>query len=284
MAILLGLAASLSYGAADFLGGLATRRTTSHAVVLASQAVGLTVLVLGLPILLDEPLTAGAAGWGAVSGLIGVTGILLLYRGLADGRMSVVAPTSAVLGASVPVVYGLAIGEDPSGAKLAGVAIAMVAVALVSAVPQRPSEEWASPRVPRRGLPEAIGAGLAFGAFFLTFNAAGDAGGGAWPLLASRVVSVLALTAVAVLGRRRVVLPRRIRPAVAATGLLDTGANLFFLIASRLGFLSIVSVLTSLYPATTVLLARTVLKERMSLTQVAGLGAAGAGILLITLG
>lgn len=284
MAILLGLAASVSYGVADFLGGLATRRTTALAVVLGSQVVGLAVLVLSLPIVLGERLTAGAAGWGGVSGLIGASGILLLYRGLAQGRMSVVAPTSAVLGASVPVVYGLAIGEDPSGAKLTGVGIAMVAVALVSAVPTRPSGEWGAPRIPRRGLPEAIGAGLAFGAFFLTFNEAGDAGGGAWPLVASRVVSVLALTAVVALGRRPVALPRRIRPAVAATGVLDTSANLFFLIGSRLGFVSIVSVLTSLYPATTVLLARAVLKERMSLTQVAGMGAAAAGILLITLG
>lgn len=284
MAVLLGLAASVSYGVADFLGGLATRRTTALAVVLGSQVVGLGVLALGLPIILDERLTAGALGWGAVSGLVGVSGVLLLYKGLAHGRMSVVAPTSAVLGASVPVVYGLAIGEDPSAARLAGVGVALVAVALVSAVPHRSSEEWAAPHLPRRGLPEAIGAGLAFGAFFLTFNEAGDAGGGAWPLVASRTVSVLALTSVALLGRRPVAIPRRIRPAVAATGVLDTSANLFFLIASRRGFVSIVSVLTSLYPATTVLLARTILKERMSLTQVAGLGAAAAGILLITLG
>ena len=278
MPIILGLGAALSYGAADFFGGTAARRVGPAAVVLFSQAIGLSAFLLFLPLYVSDHLTTRSAAWAGLSGLVGAVGVGLLYRGLAAGRMSVVAPISAVVGATVPVVVSLATGESPSAMQLAGVLVALVAVALVSATPER---EGGAGR--RRGLPEAFGAGLAFGIFFLTFNEAGDQGG-VWPLVVARLASVTLFGAIALLGRRRVRFDRGVRLPIVATGLLDLGANLFFLLGSQRGLLSIVAVLTSLYPGTTVLLARVVLRERMTPLQSGGLVAALVGIALITAG
>jgi len=276
--IVLGLAAALSYGAADFLGGTAAKRVGPAAVVLFSQAIGLTVFLLFLPLFIDDGLTSGSAAWAGLSGLVGAVGVGLLYRGLAAGRMSVVAPVSAVVGATVPVVVALTTGESPTSMQLVGVLVALVAVALVSATPERDPGAGR-----RRGLPEAFGAGLAFGIFFLTFNEAGDQGG-VWPLVVARLASVALFGAIALLGRRRVRFERGVRLPIAATGVLDLAANLCFLLGSQRGLLSIVAVLTSLYPGTTVLLARVVLRERMTPLQSGGLVAALVGIALITAG
>ncbi|HEX9823948.1 MAG TPA: EamA family transporter [Actinomycetota bacterium] len=278
MPIVLGLAAALSYGAADFLGGTAAKRVGPAAVVLFSQAIGLTVFLLFLPLFIDDGLTSGSAAWAGLSGLVGAVGVGLLYRGLAAGRMSVVAPVSAVVGATVPVVVALTTGESPTSMQLVGVLVALVAVALVSATPERDPGAGR-----RRGLPEAFGAGLAFGIFFLTFNEAGDQGG-VWPLVVARLASVALFGAIALLGRRRVRFERGVRLPIAATGVLDLAANLCFLLGSQRGLLSIVAVLTSLYPGTTVLLARVVLRERMTPLQSGGLVAALVGIALITAG
>ena len=278
MPIVLGLAAALSYGAADFLGGTAAKRVGPAAVVLFSQAIGLTVFLLFLPLFIDDGLTSGSAAWAGLSGLVGAVGVGLLYRGLAAGRMSVVAPVSAVVGATVPVVVALTTGESPTSMQLVGVLVALVAVALVSATPERDPGAGR-----RRGLPEAFGAGLAFGIFFLTFNEAGDQGG-VWPLVVARLASVALFGAIAMLGRRRVRFERGVRLPIAATGVLDLAANLCFLLGSQRGLLSIVAVLTSLYPGTTVLLARVVLRERMTPLQSGGLVAALVGIALITAG
>lgn len=296
MAVLLGLAASVSWGTADYLGGIVTRRMAASAAVLLSQAVGLTLLVVALPIVLGEAATAPAVGWGAVGGLAGAAGVVFLYRGLAHGRMSVVAPISGVVGASVPAVFGLAIGENPEPATLAGIVLAMLAVGLVSWTPEtsvvQPTvpdsgsnrEEPADPEPFRRGIPEGFGAGLGFGAFFIAFNEAGDAGGGLWPLLSARSASVVVLAMLAMLARRPVRPPPGTLVTISVVGALDAGANLLYLLGSRLGLVSVVAVLASLYPATTVVLARAFLRERMSPVQLTGMALAAVGIVLITAG
>lgn len=282
MAIVLGLAAALTYGVADFIGGFVTRRADVFTVVLLSQTIGSSLMLAALPWFLNDAATGQALGFGAAAGIGGATGVILLYRGLATGRMSVVAPITAVEAASVPVVFGLSTGERPSEAALAGVAIALVAVALVSSASDPndagdlPGQRWA-------GVPEALGAGLGFGAFFILLNE-GGAETGLWPLVAARTSSLVLVGGAALLTRRPLRPPAGTGRGIAAAGVLDVTANLCYLLATRRGLLSIVAVLTSMYPASTVILARAVLHERFRPSQVAGLACAVVGIALIALG
>lgn len=282
MAVLLGLAASVSWGAADFLGGLASRSVRATLAVALSQAVGLALLLALLPLFAGEPLTADALRWGALSGVAGGLGLLFLYRGLGRGRMSVVAPVSAVVGATVPVVADLVAGNPVGGVTLAGLLVALAALALVSsgAVPEdgRPR-----PGLARSGVLEGLLAGLGFGTFFVLFARSGDASG-YWPLLTLRVASVTMLVAIAAAARSLARPDVRAATMLVGAGILDVCANLLYLLGTRRGLISVVAVLASLYPAVTVLLARAVLEERLHRTQVVGLAAAGLGIALITAG
>jgi drug/metabolite transporter (DMT)-like permease len=285
MAILLGLGAALTYGAADFLGGLVSKRTGVFGVVLLSQLAGAVVLAVVVPIFERDPATSGALVWGAASGVAGGVGVLALYRGLAIGRMSVVAPTTGVIAAAVPVLAGLLLGERPSAVALLGAGVALVAVALVSRAPEAApvGQAAASPPPPaatRSGLSEALVAGCAFGAFFILLSRAGD-DAGLWPLVGTRIGSLTTVVAMALLMRES------LRPApgtlrlIAVAGVLDIAANLLFLLATRVGLLSLVAVLTSMYPGATVVLARVVLDERLARLQVVGLGCAAMAVVLI---
>jgi drug/metabolite transporter (DMT)-like permease len=226
--------------------------------------------------------------WGAASGLGGAAGVALLYHGLAVGQMSVVAPLTAVGSATLPVVFGLLTGERPSAAALVGVVLALVAVGvLCSFGPQEDHGEEDLPPAGRKanmaGLASGVAAGIGFGVFFICLGRTGD-GAGMWPLLGARVVSVTVLAGV-VLATGRALLPgERTGPAVVLTGVLDVTANAAFLLATRRGLLSIVSLLASLYPAATVVLARVVLRERLSTAQSAGLVGAAGAVALIALG
>jgi len=280
MAILLGLAAAASYGVADFLGGLASRWIRATLAVVISQAVGLTILVALIPTF-GEPLTGRAASWGAAAGVAGGLGVLLLYIGLGRGRMAVVAPVSGVVGASVPVAVDLVAGDRVGGVTLLGVLVALTAIALVSWHPGH--GERGRGRLWRDGLLEGLLAGAGFGAFFVIFAEAGE-GGSFWPLVAVRVASVTMLVGIALASRSFAKVDRRSFGTLVAAGILDTSANLFYLLGTRRGLLSVVAVLTSLYPAGTVLLARVALAERIHPVQLVGLAAALAGVVLITVG
>lgn len=275
MAALLALSAAVAYGVGDFLGGVAARRVPPTAVVLWSHLVGLTMLVTLAPVVGGD-VTPRALAVGACAGLMGAGGVALFYRGLAVGRMSVVAPVAALLSAAVPVVAGLASGERPATAALAGIALALGAVVLVSREPasaEAPGLRW-------QALALAVAAGLAFGLFFVAVDSAGD-GVGIWPLVAARTASVALFTG---LGAARVTasgLPRGAAGAAIGCGLLDASANVFYVLALDHGLLSVVSVLTALYPAGTVLLARYVLGEHLSTVQRAGLGVAAVAAVLI---
>lgn len=277
MAVVLGLASAVVYGAADFLGGLASKRSSAYAVVVWSQFAGLLVLATAVLFSGEPSPTAEDVAWGAVGGVGGGTGVVLLYRGLAIGRMAIVAPTTAVGAAAIPVVVGLLLGERPAALALVGVVVAIVAIVLVS------SAKDGDAAAVRRGLPpglaEAIGSGLGFALFFVCLaNTSGETN--LWPLLAARVS--IAVAALAALATRNTVRPAAgSLPRIALVGILDMAANLLYVLASRRGLLSIVAVLVSLYPASTVLLARFVLRERFTGAQVVGLLAAGAGVALI---
>jgi drug/metabolite transporter (DMT)-like permease len=275
MAALLALSAAVAYGVGDFLGGVAARRVPPTAVVLWSHLVGLVMLVALAPVVGGD-ISPRALAVGATAGVLGGGGVALFYRGLAVGSMSVVAPVAALLSAAVPVVAGLASGERPTTAALAGIGLALGAVVLIS---REPSSKGA-PALRWQALALAVAAGLAFGLFFVAIDSAGD-GVGIWPLVAARTASV---SLFAGLGAARVTasgLPRSAAGAAVGCGVLDASANVFYVLALEHGLLSVVSVLTALYPAGTVLLARYVLGERLSTVQRAGLGVAAVAAVLI---
>ncbi len=283
LAVALGLLVAATYGAGDFFGGLASRRRSATVVVLWSQAAGLVGLALLVPLLGGSPSTRDL-GLGVLAGLVGLCGVLLLYRGLGAGRMSVVAPVTAVGAAFVPFAAGVAGGEGLPVTKLAGAFSALVGVALVS----RPSaEQAAAPQPPARAGPAlelalGVGAGIAFGVVFVLLAEVSD-DAGLWPVLVQRCASVPAVVAVtAVLRRPRSVGRADLRLIVPA-GLCDAGANALFVVAARAGALSVVGVVSSLYPAATVLLAAAVVKERVSPVQGLGLALAGLGVVLLAL-
>jgi drug/metabolite transporter (DMT)-like permease len=270
MAIMLALGAAAFYGSADFVGGLASRRNAVLAVALGSQACGLVVLLVALPLLGPAAVSGADLALGALAGVFGGIGLLVVYRALAQGPMSVVAPTTALSASAVPVLAGLATGERPGPAVLLGIAIAVVAVVLIT---RERSGEGAPARVGARVLLPALAGGAIYGLFFVCLHHTGS-GAGLWPLLAARLTSVPMLALL--LAHRRVALPRgrSVLGAVLVSGALDMVANILFLLASRQGMLAVVSALTGLYPASTVVLAQSRLQERLQPTQVLGLGVA----------
>ena len=284
MAALLALVSAIGFGISDFSGGLAARRMPAWMVVLVSNGLALGLAVVIAAAVPGTHLRAADLGWGAAAGTVGVVGVLLLYQGLATAPMALVAPLTAVLSAIVPVLAGTALGERPGAVAYLGVAVAMPAIALISRDPRSAADARSgSGRLPRSALLASLGAGVSFGGFYvLLAQTGGD--GGAWPLVTQRGASVAIL-----LGAGAVIVARRRPPAPGARGLqlgllagvTDFAANLAYLLATHRGLLALVAVISSLYPATTVLLARTVLHERLARTQVAGLGLAAVAVTLI---
>ena len=278
MTILFGMGAALSYGLADFIGGLVSKRTSVFAVVLWSQVAGTLLIAVALP-LFEGDYSTTAVLWGAASGVTGGIGVLFLYRGLATGRMSVVAPLTAVEAATIPVLFGFAIGERPSALALVGVIVALAAVYLVSSSPVIPEEDGPT----ASGIPQALAAGAAFGAFFILLDQAGD-GSGMWPLVGARGASITTSVVGGLLLHGSLRAERSAMPGIVAAGALDVIANIFYLLATRRGLLALAAVLTSLYPATTVVCARVVLKEIVHRRQMVGLALVFASIGLIGYG
>jgi len=289
VAVLLGLLVAATYGAADFFGGLSSRRAGVPSVVVFSQLCGLPVLAV-LVLTTQGQLTLRTAVLGAAAGAIGGVGLTCLYRGLASGRMSVIAPITAVGAAIVPVLWGLLQGERPGVLALIGVALAVAAIALVSRSADLPPSRDGEPTEGNdrdRATPVlllAVVAGMAFGAVFVLLAETGD-DAGFWPLVAGRSSSIVLLTVASLLAGRRVIAPgRRAMATIAPAGVLDMAANAVYLLAARRGLLALVAVLSALYPASTVLLARIVLEERLTRLQIGGLVLAGTGVVLIAAG
>jgi drug/metabolite transporter (DMT)-like permease len=285
VAVLLGLLVAATYGAGDFFGGLSAKRAPVAAVVVVSQLCGLPVLAVLVVLTGGEP-TVATFALGAAAGAFGGVGLTCLYRGLAIGRMSVVAPITAVGAAVVPVGWGLMQGERPGPVAFAGVVLAILAVALISRTADEAvdgSHTTATTPV-RPVLVLSVVAGVAFGMVFVLLAETGD-DAGFWPLVAGRCTSV-ALLAIGAAATRTSLRPGNVAAMarIAAAGTLDMTANALYLLAARRGLLALVAVLASLYPASTVLLARVVLKERLLPIQIAGLGMAGTGIVLIATG
>jgi drug/metabolite transporter (DMT)-like permease len=277
MEVALGALVALAYGSGDFLGGISTKRLPTVTVLLVSQTFGLAAATLLVVTLRDSPPSAHIFGLSATAGVVGVAALGLLFRGLALGRMSIVAPLSAIGGGVLPVAWGLVRGERPSALALVGVGVALVAAAIVGRGAEHDPAASVSPRLE---LALGVGAGVGFGVVFILL-AESSSGTGMWPVFIARCTSVPLLAIVAlVLGRSPRMARSDVAP-VAGAGLCDVGANALVVLAVRRGLLSLVAPVASLYPATTVVLARFVLHERIGRQRAGGLVLGLVGLALI---
>jgi drug/metabolite transporter (DMT)-like permease len=273
--VLFGLGAALAWGAGDFGGGLVSRRTAVYGVVMLAQLTGMAIAIV-LAIVRSEPIPTGMdLVWCGLAGVLGGIGITALYRGLAVGRMGIVAPVTGILAAVIPVTAGIVLEGLPAPLVLAGIALALVAVVLVS---RQEDEEGG-----RAGLTEALVGGVAIGLFGLTIAQISDGHVfGALTLIRSTqallVAAVVVVTRAAWRPSRSLVLP------IMAVGVLDMAGNGFYLLGVQSGALAIAAILSSLYPVTTVILATVVLKERVTRDHAIGIGLAAVAIVCIGVG
>lgn len=291
MVMVLALGAAVTYGAADFFGGAASRQANVLRVLSVTVPVGL--LVLFVAALATGSPTGEVAWpsllWGFGSGLAGGLGLIMFYRALAQGAMSVVAPISALAAAVLPIMAGMARGERLDVLALAGVLLCLVAVGLVSMEDGDRSAGRRSGPLLRRlvasGPVMAAVSGIGFGIFFILLKQAGS-DSGLWPLVAARFAGLsVILTSLLVNGRQGRGIGGGVTLGYAIlSGVLDAAANALYYLAVHSGLLSLAAVLTSLYPAVTMLLARMVYSERLRPVQQAGMAVAVAGVALVTVG
>ena len=275
--IVLALASALAYGTSDFIGGLGSRRHSLWQVVLVGQSAGAIVMLVAGLALPGEPVPLDFA-WALLAGVGSVTGGIFLYRGLARGRMGLVAPISAVGAAVLPVLAGLVFGERPGPLVWVGMLVALPGIWLVSRNPAsgRPTDAPTA-------LVDGVIAGVGFGVLFIALAQISD-GAGLLPLAANQLVGAM-LTVIAAAGLKQVWRPS---PGVlgwgSASGVLGALGTLAFMVATSTTSLGIAGVLASLYPAVTVLLAAGVLKERVALPQRAGIGICTLAVAAMALG
>lgn len=272
-ALILGLSASLSWGVADFFGGVASRHGRVAATVALLHLIGSLALAGVLLVRGEGPPPISELGLGLLAGCGGGLGLMAFYRGLAIGAMGLVAPISA-LGVVIPVGWGIARGERPGALVLAGLVLALLAAVLVSRTGEARS---------RRGLGHAAFAAMGFGIFFLFLSPAAETDA-LWATGAARCASVPIVIALAL------IMGGTLRPGggrmwmIVIAGMLDVAANVLYAVATQRGLTSVVAVLGSLYPVATVILARVVLHERLSPIQAMGAATALAGVALIATG
>ena len=306
LAIVLALASAIGYGASDFAAGLASRRAGVIQVTLLASAVSALAVTAALPFAAPHRPAAASLAWGAAAGLGGTTGALALYLGFRQAAFSVAGPISAVGAAGFSVLAGLLLGERPTTLALIGIVLALPAIVgtaasaaggtVASAASAEPASAASSTTAepasaassttagrPIAGAALGLVAGACFALLFIGLNRAGS-GSGLWPVAATQVTELIAALAVAV-ATRNVRLPAaRARLLAVLTGAAGAAGTILFFFASHEGFLAVTAVLTSLYPAVTIVLARTVLGERLTRLRLAGLTLAAACVALIAVG
>jgi drug/metabolite transporter (DMT)-like permease len=265
LTIVFGLASATVWGAGDFSGGFATKRSHVYSVVIVSQLVGMVFLIVLASLLNAEIPPLNHLLLGGIAGISGMIGVVALYSGLASGRMGIVAPVAAVVTAALPVLVGLFIEGLPSLTQLVGFGVALIAVWLLS---------WAgSATIEIREIGLAVIAGVGFGFFFIFIDQVSDQAI-LWPLIVGRIASISALLVFAITRRQWKLPAKNQLPIIALAGIFDISGNAFFALATQVGRLDIAAVLASLYPTSTVLLARFILKERLLRQQWLGVIAA----------
>jgi len=270
----LALAAAASWGVGDFFGGLKSRSLNPVAVLIVAQPIGLALLGIWVAVRGQGP-PGSSVLWACLAAVLGTTGLIAFYKGMAAGALSIVAPIAGA-GAAIPVIWGLAHGDHPSGYQELGFAAALIGVVLASFERRPEAARLAA------GVGWAAIAMVAFGAYYIPMHEASH-GDFLWAAFVFRLTSTT-LIAAAWLVLRPPSARRADLPVLASIGILDTGGNVFFAAASAKGLVSVVSILASLYPVVTVLLARAVLHERVHRSQELGIVLALAGIVLISAG
>ena len=267
--VIFGLSASLCWGSGDFCGGLASRRANVVGVVTGDYMVGFVLLVLLALLWKEQYPSPEDLLWGGLAGVAGVLGLIAFYSALATGQMGIAAPISAVMTAALPVLFSVFSAGLPSLRQLAGFVLALLAIGLIS----RPEHASGPPK----GIGLAVLAGCGFGCFFILLSRVSPSHT-FWPIAAARFSSLLLMLGVARLRwRRQPILPaKHVVPLIVFAGVLDAVGNAFFVLAAHSGRLDVAAVLSSFYPAATVLLAAVALRERVTRLQ-------GAGILLVLL-
>lgn len=274
LTVIFGLAASLCWGSGDFSGGLATRRANSSSVVVAAYATGF-VLLIALALIVRERLPSAIdMFWGGLAGIVGALGLIAFYSALSRGRMGIVAPVAAMFTAALPVVFIAFTAGLPTLFQLLGFALALIAIFLIS----RPERAKGRPV----GIELALLAGCAFGCFFILISRVNHAST-YWPLAVARLTSVLFLFIILRLRRQPLLPSLKVAPLILLAGILDALGNAFFVLASHSGRLDVAAVLSSLYPAATVLLAALLLRERVTRIQFLGILFALIAIPLISI-
>jgi drug/metabolite transporter (DMT)-like permease len=281
VAVLLGVIVALSFGTADFLGGRASKTATTVAVLFLGMLVAVagSFVVAGL---VDADATGADYAYGAIAGAVNVTGLGLLYYGLAHYRVGVVAPLCAAMGALVPAAWGVIQGERPSVIVFAGAALAIVAAGLIA----REAEEHVDDPNRTRSIVLALFAGAALGSSLIFYSETSE-DSGMWPIVSGRVagLTLVSIALVVLLARREVRFPRQqARGYALATGALDVAATALLLVAVRRGYLVVVAPLASLAPAFTVVFAWMFLHERIARVQLAGLLVGAVGLVLVASG
>lgn len=277
MAPLLAILASICYGSGDFLGGLASRKSSSLAVAAISQALGLAPLAIALLVAGRATPRATDMAWGAAAGLAGAIALALFFKALTLGRMGVMAPIASATGDAVAVIIGFALGERPGPLVIGGFVLAVVSIVLVAQ--DRANRDGTT----ERGIFVAIGCGIALGAWYTCLRPTAVAAG-LWPLVAARAVSLPLLILGTRARGRSLALPRNVLVIALASGVLDILANVCYLIAVRQSMLSVVATLASLNPIVTVALAWRVLHERLRAPQYLGLALGIAAMAMISVG
>ena len=273
MAVFLSIVTALLYGSGDFLGGLASRRNSQIQVLTTISLVGVAPLWVLAP-LVAETVTLNDLFLGAAAGLAGVAGLGLLYRGLSRGPMSVFAPLTAIVSAVFPVVWGWASGDQQIFRTWVGIFLGLVGI-FALAFPEHRDDS----RLSRAVVYEAIMAGIGFGLFFALLSETATEST-PWPIVAGRTSAAGLLIGGAIISKSAI-LPTGNWAPLLGCAICDTGANVAFLFALRYGQLGPVAVLASLYPAATVLLARLILRERLTTNRVIGLILALGAVVLV---
>jgi len=280
LSILFGLTSALTWGAGDFAGGLSSRKLGAYRAVLFGDFFGLLALFVVAGIYRENfpalypLLTAGLAG------MLGSMGLLVLYYSMIRGQMSIAAPVSALLAATLPVIVGGILDGMPKPLQFLGFGFALLAVWMISQGDS--TEKFHIGRLADLRLP--LLAGLGFGSYFVLMGAATRATTSTfWPMIASRTAGTLLLLVFVLIRRESLGVPRGAWKVVLANAILDVSGNLFYILALKTGRLDVSAVLSSLYPGATVLLAWLVLKERIARNQWLGILAALIAIALLTL-
>ncbi len=288
LAVLLALAAAAGYGGSDYAAGLAARRASVVRVTVLAEVTSAALLMCVVPFISSQAPSLAAVLWGIAAGASGVAGAMALYLGFRHAAFSVASSVSAVGSAAFAVLAGVALGEQPGALSLAGIALALPAIVAVSAPASQPAPDEARPGQQHQhrhavGVGLGLAAGAGFGMFFIGLNEAGSVND-LWPIVISQLAALVTVTCVAAATRDLRLPPTGARRLSVMTGAIGaTGTTVFFL-STHHGLLAVTAVITSLYPAVTILLARVLSGERLTALRIIGLSLAAASVALIAAG